>query len=184
VTGLAPGRTYLLSCWMKYEFRGHQPEQLQFYLGVDLTGQTASADAGSIDWGEDQIAGKAPVHEVFTHVWRTFTATRPRASIWLRAYHPVSDPSVMLYVDGVELRQRADSPPPWLPGDFDDDADVDQEDFGRFQACLTGWGIAQNDAACQRALLDVDDDVDQDDFALFQACLNGPGTPADPDCAN
>lgn len=60
-------------------------------------------------------------------------------------------------------------------GDFDDDGDVDQSDFGHLQACLTGPGIAQNDAACANAKLDVDPDVDQDDVNRFQSCLSGPG---------
>ena len=36
-------------------------------------------------------------------------------------------------------------PPPPIPGDFDGDRDVDLEDFGRFQACLSGHLVPQND---------------------------------------
>ena len=36
-------------------------------------------------------------------------------------------------------------PPPPIPGDFDGDRDVDLEDFGRFQACLSGYLVPQND---------------------------------------
>ena len=54
--------------------------------GVDQTGQTSDANAGTIDWGDDQIADKAPDHEIFTHVWRTFIATGSTASIWLRRW--------------------------------------------------------------------------------------------------
>ena len=68
--------------------------------------------------------------------------------------------------------------------DFDQDGDVDQADFGRFQACFTGPGVAQDDPACTGAKLDTDDDVDQDDFTLFRGCLSGPGTLADPHCVN
>jgi len=38
--------------------------------------------------------------------------------------------------------------PPMLPGDFDRDGDVDQEDFGRFQACLTGRAVPVTDPNC------------------------------------
>ena len=71
-----------------------------------------------------------------------------------------------------------------VPGDFDGDGDVDQADFGVFQACLTGAGISQDDPACAGAKLDTDIDVDQDDFAIFQGCLSGPDNPGDPDCAD
>jgi hypothetical protein len=90
---------------MKYEFRGRQPADLKFHIGVDPTGQTSNGNALSIDWGVDQIAEKAPVHETFTHVWRTFTAIGPAASIWLRASQAAEDPAFMVYVDNVELRQ-------------------------------------------------------------------------------
>lgn len=63
--------------------------------------------------------------------------------------------------------------PPSYMGDFDLDNDVDMQDFGVFQRCMSGSGIPQNDPACERARLDMDSDVDQDDFALFQACLSG-----------
>jgi hypothetical protein len=68
-----------------------------------------------------------------------------------------------------------------VPGDFDLDLDVDQEDFGRFQACYSGSGHAA-DAGCELAVLDGDGDVDADDFRIFLACLSGADTPADPGC--
>lgn len=68
------------------------------------------------------------------------------------------------------------------PGDCDGDLDVDQEDFGFFQACLSGAGVIQDDPNCASALLDEDDDVDLDDFGIFQACISGPGVVADPGC--
>lgn len=68
------------------------------------------------------------------------------------------------------------------PGDFDGDGDVDQEDFGRFQACLSGPGIEQAAPACARAKLDEDGDVDLDDFAILQGCMSGANVSADPGC--
>ena len=64
-----------------------------------------------------------------------------------------------------------------VTGDFDRDGDVDQADFGHFQACLSGEFQTQADPDCQDALLDADDDVDQSDFAIFAACMNGPHLP-------
>lgn len=69
------------------------------------------------------------------------------------------------------------------PGDFDDDLDVDQEDFGRFQACLTGIAVPVTDPNCLYADLEGDNDVDQGDFAIFLRCLSGANVPADPACA-
>lgn len=66
--------------------------------------------------------------------------------------------------------------------DFDEDGDVDLEDFGYLQQCFTGVGAAQDDPACQKAKLDFDDDVDVDDFVIFHACFTGPDQSADPYC--
>ena len=68
--------------------------------------------------------------------------------------------------------------------DFNGDGDVDQEDFGHLQACLTGPGNSQSAAECMDARLDLDDDVDQDDFAILQGCLSGANVPADRHCAD
>ncbi len=70
-----------------------------------------------------------------------------------------------------------------VPGDLDVDFDVDQEDFGRFQACVSGAGIAQHASQCAGARLDSDDDVDAGDVAIFRRCLSGPNVTADPTCA-
>jgi len=66
--------------------------------------------------------------------------------------------------------------------DFNGDGDVDQDDFGHFQACMTGSGVAQNTPACLDTHLDGDGDVDRDDFAILQACLSGANVLADPAC--
>jgi choice-of-anchor C domain-containing protein len=74
--------------------------------------------------------------------------------------------------------------PTTIPGDFDQDGDVDQEDFGFFQICLSGSGIEQLTPGCERARLDEDLDVDQVDFALFQGCVTGPNGIGDLNCAD
>lgn len=71
---------------------------------------------------------------------------------------------------------------PFVPPDSDRDGDVDQIDFGRFQACLTGPAMPQAEPACQWARLDGDEDVDQNDFAVFQACLSGANVTANANC--
>lgn len=69
------------------------------------------------------------------------------------------------------------------PGDLDEDGDVDQDDFGILQACLSGAGIPQTLPHCQSARLDGDDDVDQDDVAILYGCFSGPNIRADRHCA-
>lgn len=67
--------------------------------------------------------------------------------------------------------------------DFDRDLDVDLEDFGRFQSCLTGPGVNQSDEACDWARIDEDDDVDADDYMLFRDCMTGANIAYTPGCS-
>lgn len=70
------------------------------------------------------------------------------------------------------------------PGDFDRDNDVDQDDFGHFQSCLTGPALGPAAGGCHDADLDNDQDVDLEDFGIFQRCLSGPRVPAQPTCGD
>ncbi|MBI4582160.1 MAG: DUF5010 domain-containing protein [Planctomycetes bacterium] len=65
--------------------------------------------------------------------------------------------------------------------DFDGDLDVDTEDFGHFQACLSD---AASPAApgCADADLDGDGRVDAYDLLAFQVCFSGPGVPTEQAC--
>ncbi|NLX22498.1 MAG: hypothetical protein GXY55_12655 [Phycisphaerae bacterium] len=71
--------------------------------------------------------------------------------------------------------------PPPVPGDFDYDRDVDLDDFGRLQACLTGNGGTPT-GGCLKMDLDQDSDVDQVDINRFLACVSGAGIPGNTDC--
>jgi hypothetical protein len=71
-----------------------------------------------------------------------------------------------------------------LPGDFDNDGDVDHADFGHIQLCLSGDTVPQPLAACREAKFDGDSDVDDEDVALFVGCMSGAGVPADAGCLN
>jgi len=72
-----------------------------------------------------------------------------------------------------------------VPGDFDGDDDVDLEDFGLFQQCLSGANVSQEAPACARAHLHGNDsDVDSADLAKFVGCMTAPEVPGDPDCLN
>ncbi len=80
--------------------------------------------------------------------------------------------------------------PVWIPvrleiqsvkPDLDSDGDVDMEDWGILQRCLSGPfnPPAQN---CTEAILDGDNDVDEGEVAIFINCLSGADVPADRNC--
>jgi len=70
-----------------------------------------------------------------------------------------------------------------IPGDFDQDGDVDLIDFSRLQVCFSGHNVAQTNPDCAKAHLDTDPDVDQADVNLFLSCMSGAGIAGDPHCA-
>ncbi len=72
-----------------------------------------------------------------------------------------------IYAPGVPASDK-----PTLPGDLDHDEDVDQSDFGVFQACLVETGTAYQ-PGCEEADYEPDGDVDQNDLAVFQNCMGG-----------
>lgn len=75
-------------------------------------------------------------------------------------------------------------PREFAPCDFDQDYDVDQVDYGPFQACFSGTGLYHGGGICAGADLDLDNDVDQDDLGKFLDCASGASVPADPACAD
>ena len=74
------------------------------------------------------------------------------------------------------------APIPAIPGDFDQDGDVDADDFAVFKACWSGPDVTYA-GDCGRWDFDHDGDVDLEDFAVFQRCYSGRAKPADPNCA-
>ncbi len=61
-------------------------------------------------------------------------------------------------------------------GDMDHDQDVDQSDFGRFQACLS-VAVPPLAPECEEADSNGDHWVDGADFEQFRQCLAGPNRP-------
>ncbi|NLX22688.1 MAG: hypothetical protein GXY55_13630 [Phycisphaerae bacterium] len=72
--------------------------------------------------------------------------------------------------------------PPPIPGDLDDDSDVDLSDYGLFQLCLGGSGQVIGDPDCLAADLDNDQDVDATDSSIFRQCFSGTNIDGDPLC--
>jgi uncharacterized lipoprotein YddW (UPF0748 family) len=94
----------------------------------------------------------------------------------------VSDPGAVVSQRTVTVNLTVLPPP--IPGDFDGDYDVDQNDMARMQVCLSGSTVPQDDPNCQDAKLDGDSDVDQDDMQRFIGCLSGPGVMGNSNCLN
>jgi hypothetical protein len=67
-------------------------------------------------------------------------------------------------------------------GDMDHDGDVDQADFGLFQACLTNMGVPSIDPACDDAELDAGPGIGRGDLTLFFNCMSGSGVPPGAGC--
>jgi hypothetical protein len=66
--------------------------------------------------------------------------------------------------------------------DYDRDGDVDLNDFGFFQACITGPELGPPVPGCEVWDFDLDADVDQSDFGWFQRCISGADQPVAEDC--
>lgn len=166
--------------------------------GADVPVGTDGGTAGTIEWiGCDSVTGGAPRGTLITAqpgVWQTvmlsvdpsavraltgdgvLAAANDKGVLEHLAFAVHDSPGPFtVYIDGI-------SQPCPARGDFDFDGDVDQEDFGHLQACLSGQGIAQIDPVCLNARLDADLDVDADDVAIFLGCFSGPGQPPPPGC--
>lgn len=93
------------------------------------------------------------------------------------------EPAILADLDtAASAGYRWDGGPFFSDADFDEDNDVDLDDFAHFQRCLTGDGVTQVDADCRDARLDTDDDVDALDLDLFLSCISGSGLPAAVPC--
>ncbi len=84
-------------------------------------------------------------------------------------------------IDKVSFAVTAAVPP--VPGDRDQDRDVDGDDLVALQACRTGPQVAPVPDGCAWADFDGDNDVDQDDFGAFQQCITSEGVAGNPNCA-
>ena len=65
----------------------------------------------------------------------------------------------------------------FVPGDFDDDGDVDSDDYDSFAGCFTGPDGGPVGVECQPGDFDEDDDVDCDDWDQFVLAWTEPGDP-------
>ncbi|MHC4672147.1 MAG: hypothetical protein ACYTBZ_06635 [Planctomycetota bacterium] len=68
--------------------------------------------------------------------------------------------------------------------DADGDNDVDQEDYGLWQLCISGEGNGITNNRCCCFDRDHDGDIDTSDYNAFETCAttSGANIPADPNC--
>jgi len=85
----------------------------------------------------------------------------------------------MSNIDNVQFQVTARAS---IPGDFDDDEDVDQDDADAFEPCSSASAVTPP-PGCESKDLDSDGDVDQSDFGIFQRCISGEDITGDPNCA-
>jgi endonuclease/exonuclease/phosphatase family metal-dependent hydrolase len=81
--------------------------------------------------------------------------------------------------DGDQIGDACDCASPFA--DVDGDGDVDQNDFGVVQVCLSGDSSAAIES-CRCLDRNADADVDATDLQSFLDCMSGPGIAADTNC--
>jgi hypothetical protein len=160
-----------------------------------LRGDIAGAGGGTmfVQLRDGNVNG--PVIDQFTFAgsefntdWRSFdlTGNATGGSVTVRwGFEGGSGTIRGVHVDNLHLSPAftPDCNDPFA--DADGDNDVDGDDFGVFQRCMTGPGDptgAYDTQNCGCFDIEPDLDVDQIDFIAFQACAGGPSIPANPDC--
>ena len=70
-------------------------------------------------------------------------------------------------------------------GDFDDDGDVDNDDYATFDSCYTGPDNGPIGVDCDAGDADLDDDIDCDDWERFTLAWTEPEpVPSYPECGD
>jgi len=165
--------------------------------GTDVPVGVNGGTTGTIEWvGAESVASGAPQGVLVTAqpgVWQTVLLPLNRGVTAFTGDGVLSAPNHKGVLEHLALAPAGSAGPFTLyvdairqpcpaRGDFDRDDDVDLQDFGHLQSCLTGLGLPQEDPACLDARLDGDLDVDQTDVSLFLECLSGPARPAPLSC--
>jgi hypothetical protein len=180
VVPTVPGKTYRFGMFLYTQaFNDSDPDDLipglaVARVGVDLSGGV-DPDSPIIDWQRYRFTDGQWLEQAVE-----FTAIRESTTLFIKHKHEEFYRIPPWYIAAFSDIWFGPPLPP--TPDFDRDGDVDQADFGHFQACLSGEGVSQDDPECQDARLDADEDVDADDFGVFQACMSGADQPFNPAC--
>jgi len=83
---------------------------------------------------------------------------------------------------GGHYRLTVDPGPRKPVADYDNDEDVDLDDYAHLQHCFSSLGQPAASAECDDASLDGDNDVDSHDLIIMLDCLSGANVPAEITC--
>jgi hypothetical protein len=153
------------------------PSSQTRYVGETATFGLTAVDADSYQWQLNSGSGWDDIVDAVGSSYTTPTLTDANDGELYRcvvsnAYGSVNSNVAMLTV----------IPVPHAVADFDQDGDVDQEDFGIFQRCYSDSPPLPLAGVCLQVDLDGNGVVNHSDFAVFLSCLSGPDIPADPMC--
>jgi len=200
ITGLSPSTTYeVMPNCTRNDYADAGGRRFHVTTGPWLsTVQQISDDPPAVrirwhtDWPSDSRVEYGSTPELGSHAMVEDVVTDHQVDVQVPAVgtyyyrvisaEPLGDPQVGRLLVRSPVRTFVVEGQVYVRADLDRDGDVDQEDFGLFQACYTGAGIDVTDSACLYARLDGDGDVDEQDVALFIACYSGPNRDADPAC--
>ncbi len=132
------------------------------YNAEAMSIQTADSLAGP--WNTDGLIDNSSRASV---LYRSYVT--PKTLRYVRLY--ITDPGIDNYARIPEFEVWGVWP--GYLGDMDNDRDVDQADFGLFQACFATVGTIP--PPCEDANLNGDDAIGQPDVTLFNDCLSGAG---------
>ncbi len=176
---VVPGTVYRLAGFAQTRAFGSSDDPIDGVavarLGIDLTGGT-DPDAPTVQWSRYRFTSSEWMEHGID-----FTSSGAQVTIFAQHkwdYFYPYPPWFIAAFDDIWLGVPATPIP-----DFDNDGDVDLDDYGRLQACVAGGGVEVSDPQCRRARLDGDEDVDAADIGRFIDCLSGADLPLDPDCS-
>lgn len=181
-----PGHTYRVRCWgMITAGDGYHADdfmQLRIRDGDSAPLSCVSDGAGIVDNSDlyAHLQAEPPV-PAWTALEGTILTTND--VITIIAYWDFNGPDWTINALHLDDWSIEDITPP-TSADMDGDDDVDLDDFGVFQTCITGPNLGPVQEGCESVDFDHDNDIDQSDFGAFQQCYSGPDIPADPDCVN
>jgi hypothetical protein len=146
----------------------------------------ASVDPVALDiWAVKNILIPAFLDNGYNPPWPTPSADPDNPSSAFRVY--LDNSMYQILDDGYEVTNDfgqidvmdADGG----AGDFDDDSDVDADDYAQFAACFTGEDGGPVGPGCEEGDFDGDGDIDCADWRLFKFVWTDPGDPPVlPDC--
>lgn len=175
VTNCTPGSTYTVSGWMR-------TNSTSAVCTVKATPSASSDYATAIHLNPPQTTTSS--------TWVPFSGTVVAAdtsiTVWLDGQTGGTGLNKASCFDAVAVTGCTVSGGPPIPGDFNGDGDVDQEDFAHLQNCFDPSTVALWRSECVDANLDGSSNglIDQLDFAVFSNCMSGPNVPALANCAN